>query len=176
MKYLCGASDARTRSGTHGLNEELGRHRGREGRKECVLCDAECESVSHVLWDCPAYTSNRSAFMLELNRELGVRFEHFQSLDSFAKSSYFLGSNAWEEYPSGLLSLIKDFVLSVWEERKVRIYGEHSNVHQSHFQNASGDLRGVSGGDGKLECMCGKAGASCVCDGSTHSSGCVVYV
>ena len=45
-------------------NEELSRHRGREGRKECVLCDAECESVSHVLWDCP-YASIRSAFMLE---------------------------------------------------------------------------------------------------------------
>ena len=57
-----------SRSGTHGHNEELGRHRGREGRKECLLCDAECESVSHVLW---AYASIRSAFMLELRRELG---------------------------------------------------------------------------------------------------------
>ena len=47
-----------------------------------MLCDAECESVSHVLWDCPAYASIRSAFMLELRRELGDRFEHFQSLDS----------------------------------------------------------------------------------------------
>ena len=47
------------------------RHRGREGRKECLLCDAECKSVSHVLWDCPAYASIRSAFMLELRRELG---------------------------------------------------------------------------------------------------------
>ena len=60
-KSLRGVGDAGTRllfkfrSGTHGLNEELGRHRGREGRKECLLCDAECESVSHVLWDCPAY-------------------------------------------------------------------------------------------------------------------------
>ena len=84
-KYLRGVSDAGTRlfrSGTHGLNEELGRHRGREGRKECLLCDAECESVSHVLWGCPAYTSIRSAFMLELRRELGDRFEHFRSLDS----------------------------------------------------------------------------------------------
>ena len=36
------------RSGTHGLNEELGRHRGRE------LCDDECESVSHVFWEYPA--------------------------------------------------------------------------------------------------------------------------
>ena len=91
---------------THGLNEELGRHRGREGRKECLLCDAECESVSHVLWDCPAYVSIRSAFMLELRRELGDRFEHFQSLDSFEKSSYVLGSEAWEEYSSGLLETL----------------------------------------------------------------------
>ena len=30
---------------------------GREGRKECVLCDVECESVSHVLWDCPVVPS-----------------------------------------------------------------------------------------------------------------------
>ena len=35
------------RPGTHGLNEELGRHRGREGNKECVLCGNEWESVSH---------------------------------------------------------------------------------------------------------------------------------
>ena len=90
--------------------------------------------------NCPAYAS---AFML-LRRELGDRFEYFQNLDSFEKSSYVLGSEAWEEYSSGLLGLIKDFVLSVWEERKVRLYGEHANVHQSHSQNDSGDLRGVA--------------------------------
>ena len=33
------------RSGTHGLNEELGRHSDRDGRVECTLCGAECESV-----------------------------------------------------------------------------------------------------------------------------------
>ena len=134
-------------------------------------CDAECESVSHVLWDCPAYDSIRSAFMLELRRELGDRFEHFQSLDSFEKSSYVLGSEAWGKYSSGLLGLIKDFVL---RERKVRLYGEHANVHQSYSQNDSGDLRGVAGGDGELGCLCGKAGTSHLCDGSAHSSGCVV--
>ena len=104
--------------------------------------------------------SIRSAFMLKLRRELGDRIEHFQSLDSFEKSSYVLGSEAWEEYSSGLLGSIKDFVLSVWEERKVRLYGEHANVHQSHSQNDSGDLRGVAGGDGELGCLCGKAGTS----------------
>ena len=39
-----------------------------------------------MLWDCPVYDSIRSALMLELGRELGDRFEHFQSVDSFAKS------------------------------------------------------------------------------------------
>ena len=37
-------------SETHGLND-LSRHRGREGRSQC---DDECESIAHVLWDCPA--------------------------------------------------------------------------------------------------------------------------
>ena len=37
------------RSGTLGLNEELGRHR--EGKVECSICGAECESVVHVLWE-----------------------------------------------------------------------------------------------------------------------------
>ena len=59
------ASDARTRlllksrSGTHGLNEELGRHRERNGRTECVLCGDEYESVVHVLWECPVYKDKR---------------------------------------------------------------------------------------------------------------------
>ena len=77
-----------------------------------------------------------------------------------------VGSEAWEEYSSGLLSLIKDFVLSVWEERKVRLYGEHANVHQSHSQIDSGDLRVVAGGDGELGCLCCKADTSHLCDGS----------
>ena len=59
-KYLHGICDAgsrllfKFRSGTHGLNEELGRHRGREGKTECSLCGNECENVSHVLWECSA--------------------------------------------------------------------------------------------------------------------------
>ena len=65
-------------------------------------------------------------------------------------------------------------MLSVWEERKVRLYGEHANVHQSYSQNDSGDLRGVARGDGEFGCLCGKAGTSHLCDGSAHSSGCVV--
>ena len=33
------------RSGMHGLNKELDRHRGREGKVECSLCGAECVHV-----------------------------------------------------------------------------------------------------------------------------------
>ena len=65
-------------------------------------------------------------------------------------------------------------MLSVWEERKVRLYAEHANIHQSHSQNDSGDLRGVTGGDGELGRLCGKASTCHLCDGSAHSSGCVV--
>ena len=47
------------------------------------------------------------------------------------------------------------------------------NVHQSH---AYGHLMGVAGGDGRLGCLCGKAGIShVVIHSSTHSSGCVVH-
>ena len=76
--YLHGECDAgsrlmfKFRSGTHGL-KELGRHRGREERKECLLCDDECESVSNVL--------------CKLQELLGDGFENFERLDSFEKAS-----------------------------------------------------------------------------------------
>ena len=41
------------RSGTIGLNEELGRHRGKNGDSQCTLCGDKCERVVHVLWECP---------------------------------------------------------------------------------------------------------------------------
>ena len=109
--YLHGECDAgsrlmfKFRSGTHGLNEELGRHRGREGRKECLLCDDECESVSHVLWDCPVYNTLRNDFLCKLQELLGDRFEHFDSLDSFEKASFVLGSELWEDDFSSLLRI-----------------------------------------------------------------------
>ena len=43
--------------------------------KECLLGDNECESVSHVLWECPACSSLRDSFLVAL--QVGVEFEHF---------------------------------------------------------------------------------------------------
>ena len=57
---LCPVS-VKFRSGIYTrLSEELGRHRGREGKTECSLCGNECENVSHVLWECSAYSSTRA--------------------------------------------------------------------------------------------------------------------
>ena len=58
-RCLNGVGDAGTRLlfklrfGTHGFNEELSRHRGREGKCMCILCGEDCESVGHFLWNCP---------------------------------------------------------------------------------------------------------------------------
>ena len=60
-------------SGTHGLNEELGR------RKECLSCDDHvCESVNHVLRECSVYSTLWDGFMCKLHELFRDRFEHFE--------------------------------------------------------------------------------------------------
>ena len=43
------------RSGTHGLDEELGRHRGREGKcmTLCNLCGEDCERCGSLFVELP---------------------------------------------------------------------------------------------------------------------------
>ena len=69
-------------------------------------------------------------------------FEHFCNLDSFGKSSYVLGSEAWEEW-------VVEFTLCLVYGRKGYM-AKISNIHQSHSHNDSGDLRGVS--EGMVSC------------------------
>ena len=38
------------------------------------LCDDECESVVHVLWECPAYKDSREEFKVKLKATLGKAF------------------------------------------------------------------------------------------------------
>ena len=73
----------------------MGRHRGREGKTECSLCGDECENVSHVLWECSAYSSSRACFIKKLQELLKDEYEDFESLDKVEKSSYVLGSELW---------------------------------------------------------------------------------
>ena len=98
-KYLHGLCDAGTRllfkfrPGTHGLNEELGRHRGREGKVECSICVAECGSVVHVLWECPAYSSCREGFRAKFKELIGDSFEQLSDTESSCSSSSTPGVN-----------------------------------------------------------------------------------
>ena len=109
--HNCGSSRLlfKFRSGTHGLNEELGRHGWREGKTECSLCGNECENVSHVLWECSAYSSTRASFRKKLQQLLEDDYEDFESLENVDKLSYVLGSELWESKFDGLLPLVKEY-------------------------------------------------------------------
>ena len=179
-RYLHGVSDAGTRllfkfrSGTHGLNEELGRHRGREGKSACTLCGAECESVVHVLWECSTYDSSRVIFVEHLRELLGDGYADFVTLNNVEKTAYVLGNENWGSNFSSLLALVKEYILEIWEERKQKIYGEDSCPCYSQF--SAGDLTGQGTGKFGPGGTKGKLNVSlnmCM-SGSAHNSGCVV--
>ena len=122
------------------LNEELGRHGGREGKLECTSCGAECESVVHVWWECSAYSSSRASFLLKLEELLGDRYADFEALNSVEKTSYVLGSELWEQ---NFKSLVKE---NVWEVGKQKLYGDDSCPNQLQSQSSPGGLGGCHWG------------------------------
>ena len=171
-QYLHGVCDAgsrllfKFRSGTHGLNEELGRYRGREGKTECSLCGDECENVSHVLvshvlWECSAYSSSRACFIKKLQELLEDEYEDFESLDKVEKSSYVLGSELWESKFDGLLSLVKEYIIDMWEIRKHKLYDSDSGPGQQlHSRSSPGERNDKFSQNGKFG-QNGKLGHSC---------------
>ena len=127
-----------------------------------VMC---CGSVQHI------YSNSRADFLLKLQEKLGNGFERFDALDSLGKSSFILGSELWEEHFDSLLPLVKDYVVDIWEARKIRLYGDDS----SQSQSSTGDR-------GKNMCQGGKPDTSKfhssyismnVC-GSAYENGCVI--
>ena len=62
--------------------------------------------MSHVLWECSAYSSTRASFK-KLQEFLEDDYEDFESLENVEKSSYVLGSELWESKFDGLLGLVK---------------------------------------------------------------------
>ena len=97
------------------MSEELGRHRGMEGKIKCSLCGDECENVSHMLWECSAFSSTRASFMRKLQELLEDDYEDFESLENVEKLSYVLGTELWESRFDGFLSLVKECFVDVWE-------------------------------------------------------------
>ena len=95
--------------------------------KECLLCDNNCGSVSHVLWECPAYSSLRE---VALQGMLGDEFEPFSHLVVSRRCPFVLGSKLWENKCDSTLNRIS-YILDVWELRKVRLYGDNPSIEQS---------------------------------------------
>ena len=168
------------RSGTHGLNEELGRHRGREGKTEYSLCGNECENVSHVL--CSAYSSTRAtcSFMKKRQELLEDDYEDFESLENVEKSSYVVGSELWESKFDGLLALVKEYIVDVWEIRKHILYESDSGSGlQLHTQSSPGERSGKFSQNGKfgqngMSGQKGKVHLGPNVSSSAHYRGCVV--
>ena len=66
--------------------------KGEGGDERVPVVDDECKNVSHVLWECPAYSSVRSNFLVALQGKLeDDGFKYFLSLDSFRKASFIMG-------------------------------------------------------------------------------------
>ena len=107
------------------LIQELGRHRGREGNKECELCGNECQSCVVGVFSIIIIVTVE--LLLKLQEKLGNGFERFDALDSLGKSPFFiLGSELWEEHFD--LPLVKDYVDDIWEARKIKLYDDESWV------------------------------------------------
>ena len=67
--------------------------------------------------------------------------EDFESLDNVEKSSYMLGSELWESKFDGLLSLVEEYIVDVWEILKHKLYDSDSGPGQQlHSQSSHGDL------------------------------------
>ena len=121
-----------------------------------VMC---CGSVQHNY-----YSNSRADFLLKLQEKLGNGFERFDALDSLGKSSFILGSELWEEHFDSLLPLVKDYVVDIWEGRKIKLYGDDSSQSQSSTGDL-GEFTGIEGQSGKNMCQGGKPDT-----GKFHSS------
>ena len=88
-------------------------------------------------------------------------YEDFESLDKVEKSSYVLGSELWESMFDGLLSLVKEYIIDVWEIRKHKLYESDSGSGQQlHSRSSSGERNGKFSQNGKFG-QNGKLSHSC---------------
>ena len=122
------------------MEGSLDGHRGRNGRTECILCGDECESVVHVLWECPVYKDKRKGFMVKRRAILGEAFKDFEALDNIEKASFVLCWELWTENFNALLALVKEYIIDLWEVRKVKLYGEPCST-QLQSQSSAGNPR-----------------------------------
>ena len=94
LEYVNGALSRqfKSRSGTHGLFEELGRHDKMGGSQECPYCGACKKSIERVLLECASCDSQRLDFFKYFKTVLPPdAFETFLRGNVFDKTAFCLG-------------------------------------------------------------------------------------
>ena len=82
-------------------------------------------------------------------------YKDFESQENLEKSSYVLGSEVWESKLDGLLSLVKEYIVDVWEIRKHKLYDSDSGSGlQLCTQSSSGERNGNFSQNGKFSQNC----------------------
>ena len=78
-------------------------------------------------------------------------YEDFESLDKVEKSSYMLGSELWESKFDGLLNLVKEYIIDMWEIQKHKLYDSDSGLGQQlHCRSSPGERNGKFSQNGKF--------------------------
>ena len=89
------------------------------------------------------YSSTRACFIKKLQELLEDEYEDFESLDKVEKSSFVLGSELWKSKFDELLSLVKEYIIDMWEIRKHKLYDSDSGRSQQlHFRSSPGERNG----------------------------------
>ena len=76
--------------------------------------------------------------MVKLEELLGDRYADFEMLNSVEKTSYVLGSELWQQNIKFLVSLVKEFIVNMWEVRKQILFGDDSCPNQRQSQSSRG--------------------------------------
>ena len=87
--------------------------------------------------------------MKKLQELLEDDYEDFESLDNVEKSSYVLGSELWENTFDGLLALVKEYIVDVWEIRKHD--SDSGSGLQLCTQSSPGERSGKFNRNGKFD-------------------------
>ena len=82
----------------------------------------------HVLWESPAYKDSREESIIKLRSTLREAFKDFEALDNIERASFVLGCELWMENFNSMLALVKEYIIDLWEVRKVKLYGEPCSV------------------------------------------------
>ena len=124
--------------------------------------------------------------MKKLQELLEDDCEDFVSLENADKSSYVLGSELWESKFDGLLALVKEYIVEMWEIRKHKLYDSDSGSGlQLHTHSSPGQRSGKFSQNGKfgqngkfsqngMSGQKGKVHLEPNLSSSAHDRGCVV--